>query len=144
MAFQPREFLESKLVKPGIYSLKLMRWDRNVSPDGKTRFLLEFEIAEDPGRTITEWWSEDNEIAIRRAIQLQKILEPESLNKTFSSVGEFFEFVVKKLVALSEDERWIKSLIVIGTRRDGTPVARIRQFLGLAAGTVSPEDRVPF
>lgn len=147
MPFQPKTFLEGMVLKPGTYSLKLLRWDRTVGQDGHSRFLLEFEVAEDPDRTVIEWWGAGNEVAVRRAIQVLGIVKPEARNDTFPGVEAFFEAVVKELVKLSEEEKWLKAVIVVGTRADGSPVARVRQFMGFAEGDTKGKrrkDDVPF
>ena len=145
MGFQPKSFLESLVLKPGTYSLKLMRWDRASGMDGQPRFLLEFEVAEEPSKTVVEWWGEGNEMSIRRAVQLQGVIDPEGMNQSFPDPMTFFEHVVKKLVQLSEEEKWLKAVVVVGTRQDGSPVARIRQFIGFTEpGSGRKKNEVPF
>ena len=123
--FNPKEFLTSGVLRPGVYSVRLKRWQTKLFPN-ETRFILEFEVKEAPEETITDWWSTANDLSIRRAIQVVKALSPEELDDTYSSKEAFLE----KAVNLLKAGDWIKILVVNGTRADGSPVSRIRQYLG--------------
>lgn len=145
MEFHPKKYLEASILKPGTYALKLGRWEKFIGSEGEDRYMLDFEVAEDPEKTIVEWWNEGNEIAIRRAIQIQGIIDHDNMDKTFPSASEYFEYLLEKLQKYSED-KWLRAVVVVGARKDGTPIARIRQFLGPAPSpkaTVGKSD-VPF
>ena len=135
--FNPTKWLEGRLLKPGIYNIQLLSWDERFLPDGRLQVMLRFHVAENQDSELIDWWREDTEPSLRRAAQAAHWVEPSLLQKDFPSQADFFRAVLEAM-----NGKWLRALITQGTRPDGTPVARIKSFLGLGSGPSSHD--VPF
>lgn len=137
--FNPTKWLESRLLKPGVYNVQLLSSDERFLPDGRIQIMLRFAVAENQEAELVDWWREDTEPSLRRAAQVAHFVDPSILQKDFPSQADFFRAVLEAM-----DGKWLRALVTQATKPDGTPVSRLKSFLGLGSGPSSHSHDVPF
>lgn len=138
--FNPKKWMESKLLPAGTYEVRLLNYDKRFLPDGRIQIMLRFEVNGHDEAELVDWWREDNEASMRRAVQAAKLLNPALLEQEFPGQAEFFEAVLKAM-----DQKWLRAVVTQATRSDGTPASRLRSFVGIVDGLPARRsEAVPF
>lgn len=135
--FKPKGWLEGRLLKPGTYDLQVRAVDERLLPSGKRQLLVRFGVAQASEVELVDWWQEDVEPVLRRVCQLAQFVNPKLLDQEYPEQIDFFKAVLDAL-----DGKWIKAVVSQGMKPDGTPVNRIKSFIGL--GKEVSNDVVPF
>ena len=141
--FNPKSYLESKLLKAGTYILSPVEYRYQTKTDGSTGLMVEFAVEGQDVR-VPSFWFPENDLAIRMAASLARLVDPRLLEKSYPTALEFFEEVVKA----AEGKR-IVALVAVNKRPDGSLVNRIKSFIRLENGAFEAKkekqyDEVPF
>jgi len=141
--FNPKDYLESKLLKAGTYILSPVEYRYQTKADGSVGLMVEFAVEGQDARVISFWFPE-NDLAIRMAANLARLVDPRLLEKSYPTPLEFFEEVTK-----AAQGKRITALVAVSKRPDGSLVNRVRSFIKVESGPFESGkerqyDEVPF
>jgi len=139
--FNPKKYLEERLLKAGTYVVSPLDYRFQARADGSIGLAVEFGV-EGHEATVLAFWHPDNEMAIRSAVSLAKLVDPSLVEKEYDNEIDFLEAVVN-----AAKGKRILATIAVGTRQDGSLVNRIKGFIRLEEGASTmkkKDDEVPF
>jgi hypothetical protein len=139
--FNPKSYLESKLIKAGTYVVTPVEYRFQTRADGSVGIVVDFGV-EGHESTVAAMWYPDSEMAVRSAVALAKLVDQSLVEKEYHNPLDFFEAVIK-----AAQGKRILATISVSTRQDGSLVNRIKGFIRLETGQSEIKKRsedVPF
>jgi hypothetical protein len=139
--FNPKNYLESKLIRAGTYVVTPVDYRFQTRADGSVGLVVDFGV-EGHESTVTAVWYPDSEMAVRSAVALAKLVDPSLVEKEYQNALDFLEAVIK-----AAQGKRILATVSVSTRQDGSLVNRIKGFIRLEAGQSEirkRSDDVPF
>ncbi|MEM1880073.1 MAG: hypothetical protein QW518_08630 [Thermofilaceae archaeon] len=138
MGFKPQEWMESQVLRPGVYVVSVDGFEEQVRADGTVRLRVVFRVEDDEGdKELVDWWKEGVAPVARRVMALARLLDPALLYQEYPSQLAFFKAVLEKAKG-----KLLRVQVVTYQRADGTPAARVNAILGLVEGQPKSRDEV--